>query len=300
MLTDPLHSQPGFACPPGLPQMNHADHRVKKTLKPSRAYAASAGLALSLALLVNWLAEALKGDVPFCSWTGLEATQCRAAGGQWMALTAIGAALAAVAVLGTKLMSRLRPVDELVETDLRPAEVLVTLVSKPAAATGPSPVQPAHMPEPSLQSAPPMPPLPLLPPMPPNWQPLVQAMQAHGQVLQRLLLVGSRQSGPFLAQCSQVLQTVLPGPSPTIQHARHCPDYFCLADVRDTLSREIAALQRDPALQGARIVVDITGGTKTASIAAAIAAMERDVALQYVEGATVRTYRIGAQRWQAW
>lgn len=125
-----------------------------------------------------------------------------------------------------------------------------------------------------------------------NWLPLLRAVAANGDALREIVLIGSPQSAASLPLCAAVLRGTAVG-QPAVRLSVHQPDFMCLGAVRDAIRHEVLRLR---ATRRGETSIDVTGGTKTASIAAAVAAMDRDAVLQYVEARGVRCYRIVAHR----
>jgi hypothetical protein len=257
--------------------------------------------ALSIAVLAGWLGDALKGEALFCQWWGWPEAECRARHWPQVALLGVAVALAAVLALARRRLSTLAGVERLVEVRQAPSEALIVLLSPPNHAAmqlhdgawvqmGDArqwSLSPENL-GPLLQER-----------LPWNWQPVLRAVHAHQPRLRHVLLLGSRQSVGALQSCAGLLHCLWPQAHWQVHTSPLQPDFTSLCEVRQALAAAVASLRSELNHQGLRPAINITGGNKTASIAAAIAAMELDLELEYLEDQTLRAYRIEAAHWQA-
>lgn len=280
-----------------------AEHKLQTTTQP-RVLAATAALAIALGLLLGWLGDALKGELVFCAWTGWTESHCRSAGLHiWIAaLSLLG--IIALLTVGQRLLQRVGIVEGLHEVPPVAAAGMVALVSRPnhqrlECHDG---LLTVHF---FAQSQPPWsiacPCADLTGTLQRhagswNWLPLLMAVAAQQSHLRHLTLIASPESAADLADCVLVLRRLLGDAAPEVRLCTHRPDFYSLDEVRAAIRSELARLRAC----GGAVVVDITGGTKTASIAGAVGALDEGAVLGYVEGRRVRHYRLQATRWHAW
>lgn len=116
-----------------------------------------------------------------------------------------------------------------------------------------------------------------------NWQQLLRAIVPHSATIQRLHLIGSPEpTGSFqnLALCQRFLEHYLPGVD--ILHVQEPVDFEDFnALVR--CMREIIADEKRRGMHEHDIIIDVTGGIKTASIAGASITFNSQVTFQYVQ-----------------
>jgi hypothetical protein len=116
-----------------------------------------------------------------------------------------------------------------------------------------------------------------------NWQQLLRAVRAHQYHLVRLQLVGSTgEDGSHreLESCASILRQYLPNTE--VIPAQAAIDFTNFNE----LTEGIAAIVREEKRRGVAeddIVIDVTGGFKTASIAGAMVTLSGRVKFQYVE-----------------
>ena len=127
-----------------------------------------------------------------------------------------------------------------------------------------------------------------------NWQQILRAVEPHRGSLWRVRLIGSPgDTGSFrqLDHCAAILQRYLP--DATILPMKQPVDF-------DNVDKLIAALraviqeERDASLPEGEIIIDVTGGKKMTSVAAAVATLSNRVKFQYVdtESAKVTIYDV--------
>jgi len=117
-----------------------------------------------------------------------------------------------------------------------------------------------------------------------NWQQLLRAVRVHRSSLQRVHLLGSSRDGgsyPYTELCAKWLRGYLPGATVNASLERSV-DFENLDDLRRSIMW-IIRQERDLGLADREIFVDVTGGMKTASIAAAAVTLNTDVRFQYVQ-----------------
>ena len=126
-----------------------------------------------------------------------------------------------------------------------------------------------------------------------NWQQLLRGIKPHLPGLERVWLVGSGPAGTgsfkHLTMCDTVLRKYLSSDTAVMRH----PDAVNFEDFNG-LSRCLRQIIRKEQEEGMReedIVVDITGGQKTTSIAGAGITLSTEVTFQYVQtGAPFEVY----------
>ena len=115
-----------------------------------------------------------------------------------------------------------------------------------------------------------------------NWQPLLRGLQPHADVLERVRLVGS--SGPHgsfghLETCEAMLRLYVPDAD--IKPYPRKVDFENFNGLVRVL-REIVIEEKKARMTDEDIVIDITGGPKTASIAGSGITFTTEVTFQYV------------------
>lgn len=262
-------------------------------------YVATATWAVWLTLLVGWLGDVIKGETLFCAWTGQADAVCRQAGWHWWALGGLLIGLALLLVVGVGTFSRWGSIDRFDEVPVERACVVLILLSVPNRAPVVPPPWPrgqwpwvgAPLPQSSAAGV-----TGGMPPGPPwNWEPLLKAVEAHVGTARRIILMPSRESAEHADAARRLIEHCLESDRLEVRVARRAPDFACLNDVRDAIGKELGSLPVRLRLQAP--VVDVTGGLKTASIAAAVAAMDHQATLQYLERLELRHFRIVARRW---
>ena len=115
-----------------------------------------------------------------------------------------------------------------------------------------------------------------------KWQQNLRAARHHRAVLKWICLVGSggpKGSAKDLAVAAKLFQTYFPGTIIVTTLTDGAPDFENLEETRNALLKVID----DCPYEEKDIVIDITGGQKTASVAAALVTLDRrDLVFQYV------------------
>jgi hypothetical protein len=114
-----------------------------------------------------------------------------------------------------------------------------------------------------------------------SWQQILRAIQPHEQTLKTVSLLGSN-NGSFesLELCHRLIKSFFPNVN--INVGGIGGDFENLSEMMDLLHDEIEILLQ-AGFSEESIIVDITGGQKTASCAAAMITLHRDVQFQYVQ-----------------
>jgi hypothetical protein len=116
-----------------------------------------------------------------------------------------------------------------------------------------------------------------------NWQQLLRAVQPHISKLRRIHLIGSpgpKGSFPQLPLCKALLEHYLP--HVTIRPSSEPVDF----EDFDALAECVSQIIQEEKAGGSKerdIIIDVTGGVKTASIAAASVTLNNQVTFQYVQ-----------------
>ena len=117
-----------------------------------------------------------------------------------------------------------------------------------------------------------------------NWQQLLRGTRRHAGTLKRVYLVGSRGewgSFHYLDLCETMLRQYLPAAVTITQHLRDV-DFEDFNDLVREL-RGIVTAEKQAGMTDEDIVIDITGGPKTASIAGSAVTFSTEVTFQYVQ-----------------
>ncbi len=119
-----------------------------------------------------------------------------------------------------------------------------------------------------------------------NWQQLLRGLEPHQSSLNNVYLIGSKDSGrikgsfSFLDQASSLISQYFP--SVSIQKTNSPVDFedfnMLVKNINKTIQKfkEKGASEKD-------IIIDVTGGQKTTSIAGAVVTLNSQVTFQYVE-----------------
>lgn len=254
---------------------------------------ALAAVAFAVILLESWIADGLKGDELFPWWPGGKLKY----GDETFACVVGG--MISLAVLGIAFLyrqgRRLLPVEVRRigrPGHVRPRAVLVLPVSTPRWQWSPAGLAggpggktwplPAALPEALAEMARLAAPgegqaLPSF-----AWEQLLRAVEPHAGRLQRIVLIGSpgaRGSFATLGLCRQMIRHYFPRLDAITLDEREAR-FDALDDLLD-LYREIVAGE---AARKGEIMLDVTGGTKVVSIAAAIVTVEHpEIEFQYVD-----------------
>jgi hypothetical protein len=115
-----------------------------------------------------------------------------------------------------------------------------------------------------------------------NWQQLLRALRGHSQLRQVLLIgsVGEKGSHQHLEACKAFLRPYLPEHC-AITHETPPLNFVRFNDLVDALRHLILKVLKT--MPKSSIVIDVTGGTATASIAGAATTMNLDCVFQYVD-----------------
>ncbi len=126
------------------------------------------------------------------------------------------------------------------------------------------------------------------------WEQLLRAIREHLPRLQRLILVGSSGAGgsaDSFAECRHMITHYFPQLDASRIEARTAS-----FDALDELLGVYRAIICDEAARKAEIMIDVTGGTKVLSVAAAMVTLEHpEIEFQYVEtdgDKRVRTFNV--------
>lgn len=123
-----------------------------------------------------------------------------------------------------------------------------------------------------------------------TWEQLLRAVEPHADCLQEIVLIGSEgPQGTFVEadRCRQMLRHYFPQLA-AIAMLAHAVNYEAL-DSLSGLYRQIIGESKQPAN---KIMIDVTGGTKVVSIAAAMVCLEQpEIEFQYVETAGAKRLR---------
>lgn len=114
-----------------------------------------------------------------------------------------------------------------------------------------------------------------------NWQQLLRAVAPHVESVERIHLVGSGGEGSFqeLGICEAILRQYLPRAKFTRTEVKDFEDF---AGFIESVGRIMEAEVKG-GLKETDVIVDVTGGQKTASIAAAMVTLDKRVRFQYVQ-----------------
>ena len=119
-----------------------------------------------------------------------------------------------------------------------------------------------------------------------NWQQMLRAIQPHADALERLHLIGSPDSGRTpgshsqLGVCRTMLERYLPE---GVKVAQAEPVDFEDFNALHRCLRGIIRREKEAGLKDEDIVIDVTGGQKTTSIAGATITFNTSVTFQYVQ-----------------
>ena len=119
-----------------------------------------------------------------------------------------------------------------------------------------------------------------------NWQQMLRAIEPHAVALERLHLIGSPDSEKTtgshaqLAVCRTMLERYLPE---GVEVAKAGPVDFEDFNALHRCLRGIIRQEKEAGLKDEDIVIDVTGGQKTTSIAGATITFNTSVTFQYVQ-----------------
>ena len=261
--------------------MRRSASRVRNFLRMYRWRALLPGWLILIS--GSWVADGIKGEVLFADWHwGRVFAEHR-----WLGLTL---AVACFVVASLWLYSYRRDfalVRSLSQVVCTPHRSLVVLVSTPSLIPSEAPggsfrLLPQDEPEVALTGN-----LDEVIDRVPasirwNWQQLLRGLRPHADVLERVRLVGSSGAdGSFghLDLCSKMLQKYVPRTRIT-PHPRKADFEDFNGLVRQL--REIVVEEKKAGMTDEDIVIDITGGPKTASIAGSGITFTTEVTFQYV------------------
>jgi hypothetical protein len=130
-----------------------------------------------------------------------------------------------------------------------------------------------------------------------NWAPLLHSVAQHRHSLQEIVLLPSPLSAPAAPALLELLQGLLNGVGGRSVRLRLCdehPDYGEPAQVAAAVARALQPRRRGSGPAAPRhaphLVVQIGGGSKVASAAAAMAAVALDVRVETLEAGRCRQY----------
>jgi hypothetical protein len=120
-----------------------------------------------------------------------------------------------------------------------------------------------------------------------NWLQLLRAVRHHQGAVERIYLIGSadrRDGDPGswrqLDLCMKMLRRFLPGVD--LRKAEHPVEFELFAEVKGAIEDLIQRERSEHGSREADILIDVTGGFKTASIAAAAVTLTNGVKFQYI------------------
>ena len=116
-----------------------------------------------------------------------------------------------------------------------------------------------------------------------NWQQLLRGVRPHVGTLERVCLVGSpgkRGSSRYLRLCEKMLRRYLPAGTTITRHSPEVDFEDFNGLVREL--RGIVTAEKRAGMTDEDIIIDITGGPKTASIAGSAITFSAEVTFQYV------------------
>ncbi|WP_217533738.1 hypothetical protein [Vibrio metschnikovii] len=137
-----------------------------------------------------------------------------------------------------------------------------------------------------------------------NWQQQMRGLHAHVRhdnrvKLQQIALVGSIgfNGQPGSHQQLHLLETLLSIYLPSVSISKHEANFLCYEELCSLL-KDIVEQTNQKGISDNNIYIDVTGGTKTASIAAADATLHNKSHFQYVDTGTsdVYSYQISGAR----
>jgi hypothetical protein len=123
-----------------------------------------------------------------------------------------------------------------------------------------------------------------------NWQQLLRALQPHAATLERVYLIGSADSGGqdgshrFLGEAAALVRLYFPegGRLGGVDWAPEPVDFDDVRALMRAMARGIESLTGETGLAEEDVVIDVTGGMKTTSIAGAVMTLNGAVTFQYV------------------
>ena len=249
-------------------------------------------LAFILALLVlvsgSWIADGVKGEVLFADWSGFFANRA------WGLSVAFGFFLAASFGL-YRLRRTFANIQSLSWHKCDPHKSLILLVSTPSGGTTPDSSRTLHFEDGTkiqltddlhqdikdLDAL-----LTKNPSCRWNWQQMMRAIQPHIRELHRLHLIGST-DGSFgdLDLCKKWLAGYLPEVEITRDESGvNFGDFNAMVRrIQETIDKQKKGGKGKVKFTDKDIVIDVTGGTTTASIAGASTTLNTKVTFQYVQ-----------------
>lgn len=116
-----------------------------------------------------------------------------------------------------------------------------------------------------------------------NWQQFLRSLRRHRETLESVYLIGSTQSWPFLEDAEKLLHHVLPR-NVRVFHPEEAVNF---EDVRQLMGEIKSAVRKlrseDDSLSDRDVVIDVTGGQKSTSVAGAVVTLNSDLKFQYVQ-----------------
>ncbi|HEX7241942.1 MAG TPA: hypothetical protein VF263_16790, partial [Longimicrobiaceae bacterium] len=126
-----------------------------------------------------------------------------------------------------------------------------------------------------------------------SWQQFLRALRPHQETLKHVYLIGSRDipgppGGPdspgsyaSLADAERLIRAYVP-PGAVIHRVRCAVDFQSLRELQECVAGAVSLLLAQ-GLRKEDVLVDVTGGQKTASIAGALITLNSNVTFQYVQ-----------------
>jgi hypothetical protein len=247
-------------------------------------------LAFLLLVFGSWAADGLKGELLLVEWWD------GAAEHRGLVLAGVVAAFIVSAVMMYRLRLNLYVVRTLDQRPARPQNALIIFLSTPVPppTLGPAPTLGAGRPITvgdfqlaggDLRQA-----AESLDRIRWNWQQLLRALIPHEGTVSRIHLIGSagdEGSFGYLSAARHLIETYLPGV--TVREEEGAVDLDDVGSMIRGISQAVVAIEKD-GISLANITIDVTGATKTASIAGAIVTLNTEVKFQYVQ--TNRPFRV--------
>ncbi len=116
-----------------------------------------------------------------------------------------------------------------------------------------------------------------------SWQQLLRALRPHRDSLRHVYLIGSgghRGSFAHLPDAERLVRAYLPGAA--VHRVACAVDFEHLGELQECVAAAVSLLL-EKGLRKEEVMIDVTGGQKTASIAGAVITLNSNVTFQYVQ-----------------
>ncbi len=117
-----------------------------------------------------------------------------------------------------------------------------------------------------------------------NWQQILRGLQPHQSSLKQVYLIGSDKSSNYYERAEKLIKSYFIGRDIPVQKLEQPVNFEDFSKMVWSIKKAVDIFKKSGIKEG-DIIIDVTGGQKTASIAAAAVTLNSEVTFQYVQTA---------------